>query len=119
MTEYEREKGEVADLLYQEGFRPYAACTEVAKQILSLVEIKADDQSQPSFLTLGDASKLELVDETRKSMLEAGFIRVIPKPLKKGFIKASPNNPENENRDTKIIGYRRVDNPKKEVIRRR
>jgi len=50
-----------------------------ADRFLSLqgIEIKADDQTQPEFLVVASLSKLELVNETRKSMLQAGFIKVI------------------------------------------
>ena len=48
--------------------------------------IKADDQTQPSFLSLGSASKLEVADACRKSMMDAGFFKEAPKPAQKEVV---------------------------------
>ena len=51
---------------------------EQADRILSLVEIRADDQSLPESILsiLG----MRLVNATVKVMLKAGFVKVVPKP---------------------------------------
>ena len=59
---------------------------QAATQILNQegIRIEADDQRQPEFLTLGNISGLELVNETRKSMLKPDsegnvWVKVRPK----------------------------------------
>ena len=55
---------------------------EVLDQILSLVEIRADDQSLPNYVTWDFADR-KTVKKIHQDMLKAGFIRVIPKPKRK------------------------------------
>ena len=50
--EEERVRGTIADILYQEGFRPYVACSEVAKRILAIkgIRLETDNQSLPELI---------------------------------------------------------------------
>lgn len=80
MGEYERTKEQIAKILFYAGLKEDSADTlgYVADEILSLVEIKADDQSLPESILsiLG----MRLVNATVKVMLKAGFVKVVPKP---------------------------------------
>ena len=90
MTEYERvRKKAIQELVGMTDLIPKHAgwCVEV---ILSLdgIEIRADDQSFPEFLTLSNISREELVDATRNSMLKSDskgrvWRKVIPKKEEK------------------------------------
>ena len=93
--EYEQKVKEIGIKLVEQGFfqKPnYVAITheEMARQILSLVEIKSDDQSTPENIytteeideeiTESDIVKSDGWEHGVKAMCAAGFIRVIPKP---------------------------------------
>ena len=58
---------------------PDQCLTDALDEILSIegLAILADDQKAPEFLTLVGITNEELVAETRKSMREAGFKKII------------------------------------------
>ena len=77
MTEYERKREEIAELIYEPG-----SVYDIADQILAIdgIEIRADDQSLPNnpHSPMVDR-KFGTFGEGQDSMLKAGFIKVIPK----------------------------------------
>ena len=101
MTEYERVREsalltdeEIKNLMPMNGYLVCDLDVAIAKAQLDKalktdgIEIRADDQNLPEFLTLSNISREELVDATRNSMLKSDskgrvWRKVIPKKEEK------------------------------------
>jgi len=93
-NEYEGKREQIIEILYANSYRPWDGCKALADQILSLVEIKSDDQETPESPYHYYSKHTRTHQEERNSycdigysravddMLKAGFIRVVPKPIK-------------------------------------
>lgn len=86
MTEYERKREEIARIIWSDdtgndhGFEwlnPKHSVFKITDQILAKVEIKSDDQSLPD--THYPGGNFKFPDVAQNEMLEAGFVKVIPK----------------------------------------
>ena len=77
MTKYERVRDGIFNLI--EG-SPYGGF-ELVDQILSLVEIRADDQTAPSSFDYDeDYDTEDAYGLGRSDIIKAGFVKVAPKP---------------------------------------
>ena len=85
MIEYEQKREEIARLGMSVAGQPHLAglqhlTWESIDAILSLVEIKADDQSLPYLYERDYKGIKGASSKAQQDMLEAGFVKVIPKP---------------------------------------